>query len=195
MTSKEFLESGEMCMSCGVCCIDISNAPLELEDISRIMKTYGMSFEEVCKHLAYHDPGTRSLLLRGRKAINDGGQDTTICPALDVRADGKRICQIYPNRHKICHDFACVILRDLRAYVASEGKVDTGNVFHGVADEEVRAKGLSSITFMRSLFLWTYSPESAYKWPEESLARFSEAKGILQGLVQISPATFPLPCP
>jgi Fe-S-cluster containining protein len=193
MTAKEFLDSGVLCVTCGTCCMDISNAPIELEDIQRLMDAYGMTFEEVHSQMVYQDQ-SGFLAIRGRPAMNpedgDSHGDTCICSAYDVRADGKRVCTVYENRMKICREFVCQLLRDVKEYVLLNGQVDQANTFYGVPDEQLAERALGQIPAVRSLYDWMYSKESRYNLAEEDKHRFRQSQKILHGLIQISPATF-----
>ena len=156
MTDLEWLQSGELCKSCGLCCIEMTDAPITIDDIGRLMRGLGLTFEQAVQlGVENRDAGGfRFDMSRG------------FCKALRVEIQTTAAihltypCAIYEHRPEVCRRYECVVLFDLKEWLACVAPalgVCKTNMFrdcHSLAELKIAA--LQALVVLRSQFMWDY---------------------------------------
>lgn len=155
----------EICRTCGLCCMDVSEAPITLDDISRLMTTYGVSYEQA-KAMTWTEENSQFIQI-----------ESGACPALEFDG-GRYTCRAYEGRPEVCRKFECFILEDLKEAYA--GNAGLSNIFRGVVDSPMRveSRAAEAVTMYRSFLHWcNVGSMSAEKSPQY----WSRLKASLEG--------------
>jgi Fe-S-cluster containining protein len=132
---------GQMCRECGACCMCIESAPVTFDDLARLAKGLGLSYQEVSDGMLFHEENSIYIdQMRG------------CCKALsrDERS-GQYTCHVYEHRPEVCRTFECHVYFDARQW-ATLVETPAVNLFHDCQTvEEVLQEFRRHFPSLRSL--------------------------------------------